>query len=79
MSAKINIIKLKSLIGRYVKKVEEFGVEPYSTSLSGFFITFDDGLVLGAMDGEYGDNAFEFIDKEKYEKYKKEYGLRKIK
>ena len=60
--------KLKLLIGSIVKKIEIVEKEGYEKSILdiGYFITFDNELILTASDGEYGENAFEFVDKEQY-------------
>ncbi len=50
--------KLNSLVKSKVIRVEE--VKESDT----FVIVFSNGLQLTAEDGEYGDNAFSFVDKE---------------
>lgn len=48
--------KMKSLIGKEVTDV-------LGNSLHGFVIVFDDDTCITATDSEFGDNAFEFVDK----------------
>jgi len=58
---------LKKLIGKTVTAVEHYG----STMNEGFIISFSDGNFLTAQDGEYGDNAFEFLTREEVEEIRK--------
>jgi len=59
----IDTKKLKSLIGIAVKNIEKYddGNAGYN-----YFITFNNGLILMAQDGEYGENAFEFVNGKDY-------------
>ena len=62
MSANINEKELVSLIGINVEKIEKYDNGSFD---SGYYVVFSNGLVLTAQDGEYGDNAFEFVGKER--------------
>jgi hypothetical protein len=48
--------KMRSLVGKCVKDV-------LGDELHGFVIVFDDETMITATDSEFGDNAFEFVDK----------------
>lgn len=54
--------KLISLIGVDIERIEKYDNGTFD---NGYYIVFSNGLVLAAQDGEYGDNAFEFVDKKR--------------
>lgn len=58
---------IKKLIGRHVKEVREFKIGHFD---EGFLLFFDDGTVLTAQDGEYGDNAFRIVPIDKARGFK---------
>ena len=63
----INEKKLKSLIGATIKRIEHYD----DGSLhEGYYLIFNNGLILTARDGEYGENALEFVNEEEYNKEK---------
>ena len=51
--------ELKKLIDRKVVAIEPFDNGAFD---SGYIIIFDNGMKLTAQDGEYGDNALNFIE-----------------
>ena len=51
--------RLRSLIGQEITHIEAFNNNDLD---SGFILTFEDGAKLTAQDGEYGDNAFKFLN-----------------
>jgi hypothetical protein len=57
----------RNLIGKRVLNVIEFDNGGFD---SGFIIEFGNKIFLTAQDGEYGDNAFKFIDIEEVRKSK---------
>lgn len=60
--------ELKELIGKKIISIEEFDNSAHD---NGFFIIFDNGKILTAQDGEFGDNAFNFVSEEEYKKSNK--------
>lgn len=59
--------KLKLLIGATIKKIEHYREGNMN---EGYFVIFDNGLILTAQDGEYGDNTLEFVANKKYKNIK---------
>ncbi len=55
----------KRLMGKTIKEVREFHNGHFD---EGFLLFFNDGTVLSAQDGEYGDNAFKIISLEEARK-----------
>lgn len=55
---KENEKRIPQLIGKRVIEVRHFQEGGFS---EGWEIFFDDGSILTAQDGEYGNDAFEFI------------------
>lgn len=55
--------ELKKLIGKKVICIEEYDDGIYD---KGFFITFDNNMILTAQDGEFGDNAFSIVSETNY-------------
>ena len=53
--------ELKNLVGKKVIDVKWFQNGAFD---EGFILFFEDNFYLTAQDGEYGDNAFEFLDLE---------------
>jgi hypothetical protein len=56
--------KILTLKGHTVTLVEYFMKQDQ------FIVTFDNGLKLTALDGEYGDNAFSFVSDNEYTQLK---------
>ena len=57
--------KLRLLIGATIKRIEHYD----DGSLhEGYSLIFNNGLILTARDGEYGENALEFVNEEEYNK-----------
>lgn len=56
-----NKILIPKLVGRKVVRVKHFDNGSFD---EGWYIYFDDGQILNARDGEYGDDAFRFVEEE---------------
>ena len=60
--------ELKKLIGKKIISIERYGDNSHFDS--GYFIIFENGKILTAQDGEYGDNAFSFVSQNSYDEVK---------
>ena len=56
--------RLPKLVGQKVVEVQHFQDGAFS---EGWLITFSDGSVMTATDGEYGDDSFRFVNAKEQE------------